>query len=237
MLRALSLRSRKNESGNVFMFILIGVALFAALGYSVAKGFRSDTSSTLTKKQVELAADDILTYAQKVSRTVDRLRRNGCSESEISFENPVVSGYAFTTRDKCKVFDTAGGGLTWKDFDKVYDLSKNYHVSGTQNMVFHGENGLASIGDPSKNELIMYVPAIKEDVCFTLNKKLGLGYNTIDGAGISLGSLKFNGTYSPVNRRICDGTVLDDKEQGCCNETIGCAGQSCYHFYQVLIAR
>lgn len=168
---------RTHESGNVFLFILIGITMFAALGYSISKGFRSDTSSTLTKKQIDLAADDILTYAQKIGRTVDRLRRNGCSESEISFENPVVSGYDFVTRDKCKVFDTAGGGITyrppsldWLDADYAGNFAYGELFFGRNQIIFNIGSNTAESG----NDLTIFIPFLSASICTAINKKLDI---------------------------------------------------------------
>ena len=69
--------SRISERGNVFIFILLGLVLFAALSFTVARGFRSDTTSQMTDRQAELLATEIITYGQQMERTVNRLRRNG----------------------------------------------------------------------------------------------------------------------------------------------------------------
>ena len=222
------------------MFILIGVALFAALGYSVAKGFRSDTSSTLTKKQIDLAADDILTYAQKVSRTVDRLRRNGCSESEISFENPVVSGYAFTTRDKCKVFDTAGGGLTFK----------RAKVSTTPQLFkFNGNNRFSGFGcDTQTAECAELVITLRlndnPEICLEINDKMGITNPSDDAPQLREwqdGSI-FTGSFTgPVPETVGGSNATNEapevngKQAGCVFEFNG--GQDNYIFYHILIAR
>ena len=103
---------RKTEQGNVFFYILIAVALFAALSYAVS---RNNTGSTdiFTDEQAKLAAQEIIEYGNTVANAVQKLRLRGCSDTEISFENDIIDGYENGTNTSCQVFHVDGGDINW----------------------------------------------------------------------------------------------------------------------------
>ena len=71
----------------------------------------------MDKETLRLNASEILQYGSLLENTITRLRIiNGCSDTDISFVNDVVTGYDHTPEadDECKVFHPDGGGLTWK---------------------------------------------------------------------------------------------------------------------------
>lgn len=170
---------RKSESGNVFLFILIGIVLFAAIGFVMSRGFRSEGTSKLTEKQAELAAGEILDYVQRLQRAYDRLRRNGCSENDISFESAAKPGFAFVTPDSCKIFHPDGGNLDvfpdaeYLNTSRAYSSYQRYRVGGTF--------GVDNSGDVSRSELVFYIGMANADVCKAINKKLG----TLNASGNS----------------------------------------------------
>ena len=102
-----------NQRGIVIGPILFIVAILAVLAAAIAAGsgeFNSDISAVSAKAQ----ASAILEYANEVKFAVDRVLAKGCTDTEISFENPIVSGYENPNApsDKsCHVFDVNGGGI------------------------------------------------------------------------------------------------------------------------------
>jgi hypothetical protein len=81
--------NRNNESGNAFIIVMVGVVMFVALSFTVSKGMRSDNTNKLSVREIELAASDILNYASQMERAINRMRRNGISETELDFSNTV----------------------------------------------------------------------------------------------------------------------------------------------------
>jgi hypothetical protein len=109
---------QRHQNGNVLFIILIACALFAALAYAVTKSSR-EPSSLATKEQATLNAAAVMQYFTRLNTTVSRLRLTSeCSDTQISFENNIVSGYTNPSAPadkKCNVFDPAGGGLAWQN--------------------------------------------------------------------------------------------------------------------------
>lgn len=235
-----------SEAGSIIVWIMIMVALFAALSYAVSQGSRSGTQS-ISDEQAGLAVTEILDYASAVKRVVQELQINGCSDTEISFENTVVSGYInpnAPTDNSCHVFHPTGGGLQylppnteWLDITKSGDSAYgNYTITGAARV----EN--INTSDPDLN---LILPLVNSKICSKINEKINLsGYtNTYpqDTNGINIGTSQyFEGVYGGSSIHLAD-TVdslnITPKNMACIHETIGCTGGDCYNFYQVLIAR
>ena len=107
---------KAKQRGSAIVWILIMVALFAALTYTMSEGSRTGESQ-LGDQQAGLAATEILDYGRNIKNAVQQLLINGCSDTEISFENDVVAGYtnANAPTDKsCHVFHPNGGGMRYQ---------------------------------------------------------------------------------------------------------------------------
>lgn len=220
------------QRGNAFFFVLLGVVMFAALAFTVSRGLRSDTTSQMTGQKASLAASDILAYAQKMERGINRIRRRSVSENDISFANAVVAGYEHSPAqpDKHKLFHPSGGNISWQSPQENANDGSPWHFTGESCIaaVGTGDTSCDSNGDPDE-DLLAVLPNLAQGICTEINKKLGItGIPANAGSGYS--TVPFTGTYS-------DGTLIDNMDglkAGCFN---GGASQPGFHFYQVLLAR
>lgn len=226
----------KNESGNIFFYILLAIALFAALSAVVSRGNRG-TTSTLTDQQAKLAAQEIIEYGQAVSNAVQKLRLRGCTDTQISFENGVVSGYINPNApndNSCHVFDINGGGLNWANLPAPFSETGPDFYDGQYNFITGSE--WAGNGNTCANadcvDLIMLGSFLNEAVCNKINETLG--YNS-DIQDSDLGGGQFKGTYLYNNTIANEGTGTD-----AANQSSACyfrALDNTYIFAQLLIAR
>lgn len=244
------------ENGNILFLILLAVVLFAALAYAVTSSMRGGGKDGSDEKSQAIAAQ-IAQYATLMEQTVTRLRlSNNCSDTQISFENSVVSGYtnASAPSDKrCHVFDTAGGGMSWQG--PIAEVGNQpWVISGSTSIIGVGTGvwSSAEAATAATTELIMFLPITSAAVCARINQALG---NSLQSISDWVTTTKFTGTYaaSTVNR-IPD----DPNAQGVTTynslfygKTAGCAGsastnsgnyypynmQHNYFYYHVLIAR
>ena len=218
--------SRKNESGNVFLIIILGVALFGALAFVVARGMRSETATGISRRQAELAATDTLDYAQRLERAVAKIRTRGTSENDIDFTNAVETGYPHTPvqPDKNQIFSKAGGGASWKTpHPKANDGSPWLFTGETCVVdVGSGSAGCSSNGT-NDEELLAVLPNMNAIVCEEINKRLNIAVMP-SGGGYS--NTKFTGTYGDANSPPTVGL------NAACFTTGGN-----YYFYYVLLAR
>lgn len=241
--------NKNSQNGNAIVIILVAIALFAALGYAFSNTSR--TSSKLFSDEETVAyANQVITYGNEVRSVIKRLQLRGCSDTDISFENNIVAGYANTnpdspTDESCHVFSVNGGGLTPKSPDDKLSDSSFSGQGGYKTFNVYGRSCRESItcySDTIDNEdLILFYPYLKRDICLEINNRLGitnpLDDAPIDGGCSGLAGIKFNGNYS--EGVVLFATELEGHKAGCFRHTGGsCAPVGdAYGFYQVLIER
>ena len=220
-------KNRQSEAGNVFLFILLGIVLFAALSFTVARGFRGNTTDKMTDRKADLAATEMINYAQRTERAVSRVRRKGCSENEISFENPSDPAYTFATRDECKIFNRSGGGLTLTEPPQNAGgsgASLVWRFSGAQNIA----GSMTAGGD-----LAVYI-SINRQTCIAINDRLGItpaAETPVDASAVTFA--KFVGTFASGNPPNNEDASIQEELTGCVNLT----GSGAYIFYSTLLDR
>jgi hypothetical protein len=240
----------RNQSGNVIFYVLIAVALLAAMSYVVAQSGRGGVGS-LSSDKAALYADEIISYGNVVSQSTDQIRLRGYLVEWLSFENSVVAGYENPTcsDDECKIFHISGGGVNyiapksaWLDFDQsAQPHYGEYYIYGGAS-----SGGFAT----ARDDLILFLPYIKKDICIAINDKLGTTPSARDVPLETNGPFesgdKFIGTFgSSLDYKVYgDGTVgqtdiLFGKSGGCTESSGGGAlpPAGTYHYYQVLQAR
>lgn len=236
---------RPRESGSVIWFILLAIALTAALTMTLSRS--SDTSSQSGDiERARVQASEIMRYAKGIEGAIDQMVMRGVGESQMSFENDFVSGYqnARCTDDSCRVFGTGGGGQTysaprreWLDANQdALGLYGEWYFAGDVCVVDVGTGGTdcASDGDSSSEDLVMILPWVKLELCNQINALLGLGSPPpVEAGGIwSAGNPYFTGNY-------VDGTDINQagRVSACVEGSGGSQPADTYSFYHVLIDR
>lgn len=232
------------QKGSALLFVLIGVVMFAALSFVIARGMRSQSTDALTAQTQGLSALDIMDYAQSIRNTVDRLRSKGCSENELSFEKSPFDGSdtpyvnASSPSDfSCFIFHPQGGNLTYK---KPQDS-----LNGGVDWVFTWSNKVRGVGtdDPSnfsRNsvDLIAWLPYISLDVCTQINKKLNIPNPPPQDLG-NVDYYAYRGLFISEQEILDAGNVLEGKHAACFEANTVFAGpeNGGYHYYMVVLER
>lgn len=234
------------ERGNVLFLILLAVVLFAALSYAVTGSMRGGEGKSASAETVKARAAQILQLSTLFEQTITRLRLvNGCKDTQISFENPVQSGYvnASAPSDKrCHVFDKAGGGLNWPENLAYVTVNSNYGWE------FGGQYIITNVGTPDY-ELVMRLsiggssdyPETRSSsiaLCEEINRNLmGQTVDILDAFPASQGD-SFSGVYGAKTIVIGDEVIANAFPPGhssaCFRRSNNVGG---YFFYHVLIAR
>ncbi len=232
---------KSNQSGSAIFYILIAVVLFAALGFAFSQSMNS-TASNLTKEEARVYAQDILSYANRLSRGVQRVQaRGGCSENDISFYLPTntsLAAYAHSVEvdDRCKVFHEDGGAITW--------LTAPEGVNDGSDWIFTGSNRVQNIGlttTPNGNDLVALLPFLDQNICIEINKLLNI--ENTNGAppveATDIGDTRFVGNYTSANNITTTANEISGKSSGCVEATNfgGTSSANSFHFYHVLVAR
>lgn len=220
------------------MFILLGVALFATLAFVISRSMRSETTTTMSQREVTLAAAEILDYSQQLSRAISRLRRKNVSENDISFDNNFEAGYNHTPAqpDTNKIFHPSGGNISYKTpLDQWLD--SNQSAENLYGILYftarHRAKGVLSDTSPEGLDLLLIIPYLQRNLCIAINDKLGVpnpsGAPPVeeDPNCIAEGG-KFKGVYSGG----CDIGKDTNNANTACTSYDGR-----YYFFHVLIGR
>ena len=167
--------NRKSERGNVFLFILLGIVLFAALSFTMSRGMRSEGTERIDDRRAALIAADVLTFTQRVERGVNRLRRTGVSENGISFDLASTANYDHGQPDTNKVFHTSGGSISYSDPPVNANDGTAWLFTGGTCIPDIG-SGAAGCGSDtvSNEELLLVLPNMDVTVCEEINSRLNI---------------------------------------------------------------
>lgn len=174
---------RQNERGNILLYILIAVVLFAALMFMVTgSSTQEDATSDLTEGKTKIAANEIISYAASASNAIVQMENSGAMPADIDFMLP--SNGSFNTAPTIyKLFHPDGGGLNYKPLpisainDNGSGLAAGYYIGRFNSFAW----------TPSAtNDIVFTAYEINQDVCTALNLKTS-GSTTIPTvSGITL---------------------------------------------------
>jgi len=223
--------TRQQERGNALIIILAAVVIFAALSFTVSRSMNSSTTSTMSGREATIAASDILTYAQRMQRAIDHVRRKGCSESDINFFNTTVAGYTNTGApgdNSCDIFHVSGGAMRWISPQAGINDASEWVISGANCLtdLGTGDGTCESDGATSTEELLLILPNVVDTVCTAITEKLDQGSTLANASAPTL--TKFTGSFADGSEiNLTDGPF----DGGCLSN----GGNN--YFYKVLLAR
>lgn len=227
------------ESGNVFFYIFLGVALFGALTLAVSKGGRV-SSSNLTREQMQLRATEIIDYSDAVSKAVGIVRLRGVTLENLRFAAPTLNiadyGDASLIDKANLIFDPNGGAIVYRDAGKASVNLGN----GAYNFV--ALNAIQDFGTTcataSCSDIVMVLSDIRPEICRAINVYAGItdAATIIPADSTFLLTGKFNGTISGPAEIIgneAGSAAVSGKPYACLTST----ADGLNHFYRVLWAR
>jgi hypothetical protein len=237
--------------GNVLFFILIAVALLAALTYSVTKSDRS--SGGISSETITFAVNDIMHYANDMHGAVQNLLTSGTDISKLSFENSNLAGYTNASAAAAnKVFDPGGGAFQyippstdWLDTSKsastnygewvfVKDACVPYVGSGADGA---GGTTACNADGLDNEELVMLLPYVKAEICTAIDQKVGITLCSSLPCSITAPASvnKFTGTFADGFMIFNAGGQYNRQYEGCFVGSGATAG--IYSYYKVLVER
>jgi hypothetical protein len=157
-----------SENGNVLFLILIAVMLFAALSFAVMKTTQSNAGKGEEGAMVNAA--QINQYPAIINAAILRMVMNGIQIPDLEFNHP--SDFGNLTAPQFAVFDSTSFGTTYVNAPAAVmadGTSGDWYFNGN----FEVENlGEAVPNDFAGNEIIGFLPGIKNTVCKAMNEKL-----------------------------------------------------------------
>ena len=186
---------RKTERGNALVYVFVGIALFGALMFVFSRG-ASQNTGTRTKHQGTIKASEVMTRGDQIASAVDSLLAKGCSINELNFYSDnftqAGSGNPSAPSDgHCDVYSPKGGRLTWQGCpDSSLCTDPYYSAPYVPRSIV-----VDSLG--SLPEDLVYVVAVRKEVCQAINASLGLPTTNLPFTGIDGGP--YIGVFSKDN--------------------------------------
>lgn len=212
------------EQGSAIWFILLAVALLAALTMTMTRS--SDTvEQSGDAERARLLASNLMRYTGGIKTAVERMLTSGISESDLCFHdagwgNNDYNG-ASCTNPANQVFGAEGGAVPFRTFD----FAPKWRIFGSHTVLNL---------ETTQTELIIQAQ-VDGSLCREINNMLNIDNPAGDApADIAQNIAPFTGSYALA---AADSTIgneaaqLAGKESGCRKE----GGQ--YYYYQVLIKR
>ncbi len=239
--------AKNSQSGNVFFYIFVAVALLGALSFAVSQSARQ-TGKGLIDDRAQLAASEIISYGDTVAKAAGQMRLRGIKPYQLSFAHPRAhADYGtYDTRPTAELFNPQGGGVIFHEPPILAGTGAplTYNFVGA----FAVENvGLTGCTPPAQqpaecSELLLTVAGLNEGVCRMLNDLLDISDKDtappIDDDPPTLPRFAGNAAGSPDPFTYTAGIGDDGTARALTQRTAGCfkSGDT-YVYYQVLIAR
>lgn len=218
----------RSESGNILIYVLIGVVLMGLLTVAVRQS--GDFGNDVDNERLSIRATEVQRYAAKLQQAVADLTSNGVSEGDIRFAHPDAhAAYGtITTNPENQVFGSLGGKADYRvPHIDLFD-------GAAQRWEFFAVTDIPQIGS-DKSDLIAVIPSVSREFCTVINKQLGLTSIPADtSACLHDVALRFNGNYEDLSPNTLDAASFTrlPAPQAC----VSCTDGS-YNYYYVLIAR
>ena len=105
------MRSPAPCAGNAMIYVLIVIALFAAITFIVARGTTTSEQGAVNLDKANVYANQIIQVSNQVKQGVDEMIYSGSTIDELDFCLPSDACYAAGPTNVHKVFHTDGGGI------------------------------------------------------------------------------------------------------------------------------
>ena len=163
---------RYSERGNALVYVLIGVALFAALSYTLTRNAQTGNTG-LDNEKSTLYANQIISHSQQVGQVVQQMLMTGSTINDIDFVKPGEAGYT-TAPHQHKAFHPSGGGAPIFN-----DANEDLFEKANANRGWQGQAGTnIEWTATTANDLIYSFLYVSGSICAKINNILN-GNETI----------------------------------------------------------
>ncbi len=241
---------RAAESGNVFFYIFVAIALLGALSFAVSQSSRQ-TGRGLDDDRAKLAASEIISYGDTVAKAVGQLRLRGIQPYQMSFAHGSanVTYGTYDTNPRFEIFNPQGGGVIFRAPPVLAGtgapLVYNYTGAFAINRVGLTGCTLPASAPAECSELLLTVQGLNKTVCQMANSLLGVHARDAeppDDDALPVTPLFVGNTTGTPNPFTFTETIADTGTSATllAGRTAGCyynPGSTSHVYYQVLIAR
>jgi len=224
----------------MLILILIACALFGALTYAVSQNMRGSTGQ-MTSDQSKLAAEDIISYANTLGNTVQKLKLQGCADNQFDFVtgstwtlvngSPTMTANPSAPASGCSVFSAQDG----KTQSIIFPINYTTGVTPGPTSTALGHGKIYRVAVPgvgsSEQDVVYCLARLSTDVCLKINDALGVTNPGGSPPQISHTATNYDGTFTGTGKTIIDlsGGYITGKTAFCDKDNTA--------LWQVLIAR
>lgn len=166
---------RTKERGNALIYVLIAIALFAALSFTLSRQTDTSEAGALDSSKVELYATQLMSYAAQAQAAVDQLLMSNTLLNpantmiqELDLTLPTQAGFN-TAPHLRKLYHPQGGGLTP---GRIPDSIKTTGVSDPVSGWYLGRFNNVDWTATANQEVILIAYQIPEAVCARINQTI-----------------------------------------------------------------
>lgn len=217
----------KSQSGNVLLYVLIAVVLFAALSFLLSRQQDSDSVvGSLDEGKARLRAEDLINYGTTMRTAIENMVvMQNVLPTELNFVKPGETGYD-TAPHTAKPFHPVGGGIT------QFSNKDEYFTSGSAKrgwVVQQGTN--VAWTQSTQSDVILTFLDVEESVCREINKRLYK--STAIPTTTTVTSVAFvNGGGDDADFTTTDCPTCNQRSSFCIKDSTGVNA-----FYNVVLAR
>lgn len=180
-----ALRQQNPQSGSIFIWIFVMIALFAGLSFVMSQSSRTGVAS-ITSEKNKLALSEVLEYLNTVRAGVKTLILSGCSVTTLDFTNSIYkrnNGAALelappTTSSDCAVYGAQGANIRPVTFEKLASATPSANPTSRKPGHFSTRFVDAGLGS-SENDLLFAMNSIDPAFCIAFRNYIaGQTYTT-----------------------------------------------------------
>ncbi len=157
-------QTRKNsEAGNALVYVLIAIALFAALTLTLGRETDSGQANALNRERAQLYATQLIAYATQARSAIDQMTFTGLTVDDIDYSLPGTAGFTGGVADFRKLYHPQGGGLIARPLPaeaSVPNAITNWHIGQFNNVEW---------SETTAEEVIAVAAGLRESVCAEIN--------------------------------------------------------------------
>ena len=215
------------QRGNALIYVLIAIALFAGLGFTLTRQARNTGTTEIDDAKSELYAMQLITYASQTKSVIDQMIFTGSTIDDLDFIEPADAGFN-TAPHIHKIYHPQGGGLTPATLpdDVISQITTppdaGWYMGRFNNIEWTDTNG---------TDVILTAYQISRTACETINEKI-TGTTTIPAlTGDMDDYLLDTATNNDLTAAAC--AACDGYTSLCVSNSAATA----YSYYSVIIDR
>lgn len=159
-------RQKKAQRGNALVYVLIAIALFAALSFTLSRQSDTDEAGDLDDERAKFYSTQLISYATQAKSVIDQMTLTGTAIDDLDFILPSDSNFNDPPHID-KVYHPEGGGLNLVNLNAgATTQTIEEPVPGWYLGRFNNIDWTAS----SNNEVILVAYQITRQVCQQINK-------------------------------------------------------------------